>query len=167
MNRVRNVVPPLPAAPITGQITGLIAVLILTLVPAAWAQAPDEAALLEMLPAWADAYNANDLDALAMLYTEDAVIMPPNRERVHGRDASKALAASYIEAGAVEIELPSPDAYAVVGETAWIEGTYRFFAPDGSPADVGKYLDVYRFEDGAWRIQHHMWNSDLPPMVGE
>lgn len=76
--------------------------------------------------------------ALAVLYTEDAVIMPPNGERLHGREASKGLAASYIEAGAVQIELPPPDAYAVLGETAWIEGTYRFYVPDGSPNGAGQ-----------------------------
>lgn len=145
----------------------LIGALLLALAPTAWAQAPDEAALMDTLPAWADAYNAADLDALAALYTDDAVVMPPNAERVQGHEALKALANSYMEAGAVQIELPPPDAYGVLGETAWIEGTYRFFAPDGSPVDVGKYLDVYRFEDGMWRLQHHIWNSDLPPMVGE
>ncbi len=145
----------------------LIAALLLALVSAALAQAPDEASLMDIVPAWADAYNAGDLDALAALYTDDAVIMPPNGERVQGHDALKALANSYIEAGAVQIELPSPEAYEVLGETAWIEGTYRFFAPDGSPVDVGKYLDVYRFEDGMWRIQRHMWSSDLPPLATE
>lgn len=145
----------------------LIAALLLSLAPAVMAQAPNEEALMDIVPAWANAYNAGDLDALAALYTEDAVVMPPGGERVQGHDALKALATSYIEAGAVQIELPPPDAYDVLGETAWIEGTYRFFAPDGSPVDVGKYLDVYRFEDGMWRIQHHMWNSDLPPMASE
>ena len=148
-------------------VTSLIVVLVLTLVPVALAQASDEASLLAILPAWETAYDAADLDQLATLYTADAVIMPPNGERVHGHEAMKALARSYIEAGAVEIQLPPPDAYDVVGETAWIEGTYRFTAPDGSPLDVGKYLDVYRFEDGMWRIQHHMWSSDLPAMVSE
>jgi len=148
-------------------VPSLIVVLLLTLLPAGLAQTPDEASLLDLVPAWATAYNAGDLDALAALYTEDAVIMPPNGERVNGHEAMKALARSYIEAGAVEIELPPPDAYDVSGETAWIEGTYRFTAPDGSPLDVGKYLDIYRFEDGVWRIQHHMWSSDLPPLVTE
>ena len=105
--------------------------------------------------------------ALATLYTDDAVIMPPNVERVQGHEALKALANAYIDAGAVQIELPPPDAHDVLGETAWIEGTYRFFAPDGSPVDIGKYPDVYRFEDGMWRIQRHMWSSDLPPLATE
>ena len=68
---------------------------------------------------------------LAAVYREDAVVMPPNGECMHGHDALKALAASYIEAGAVQIQLPPPAAYDVLGETAWIEGAYRSFAPCG------------------------------------
>ena len=147
-------------------LTWLVTLLVLTFAASlVVAQEPDEEGLVELPGTWQDTYNAHDLDALAALYTEDAVLMPPNGERVRGRGAAVALASSYIEAGAVRIASPPPDAYGIHGDTAWIEGTYRFFAEDGSPVDVGKYLGLYRHEGGTWRLQHHMWSSDLPPMA--
>jgi uncharacterized protein (TIGR02246 family) len=146
-------------------LTWLVAILVLTFAASiVVAQEPDEEGLVGLSGTWQEAYNAQDLDALAELYTEDAVLMPPNGERMRGHAAMRALTTSYLEAGAVRIETPPPDAYGLLGDTAWAEGTYRFFREDGSPLDVGKYLAVYRYEDGAWKMQHHMWSSDLPPM---
>src|SRR5215831_9492404 len=40
---------------------------------------------------WAEAYNKGDAKALAALYTEDAYLLPPGADLVHGRSAIEAF----------------------------------------------------------------------------
>lgn len=131
------------------------------------AQMPSEEDLLALPTEWHAHYNANELDALAMLYTEDATIMPPNAELAQGREAVQAIMRGYHEAGAVRIDVPPLETYEIFGDAAWGSGPYRLYDAEGEVVGVGTYLIVYRVNDGRWRVSRHMWNSDLPPAAAE
>ena len=118
--------------------------------------------LLTMSPTWEALYNAADLDGLVGLYTEDAVIMPPEAPAASGAAAMRANVEAYLGFGLVRSEVPTVEAYEVSGDLAWGAGPYRFFDADGNLAAEGKYLVIYRFVDGTWRIARHIWSNDHP-----
>ena len=118
--------------------------------------------LLTMSPTWEAFYNAADLDGLAGLYTEDAVVMPPDMPEAVGSPVLRAIAEAYLAAGLVRSEVPAVTSYGVLGDEAWGTGPYRFFDADGNLIAEGKYVVVYRFGDGVWKIARHIWNNDAP-----
>ena len=79
----------------------ILAVLSLLIIGAwsqpAQAQVPEE--LADIIPAWADAFNAGDAAAVAAHYTEDAIRMPPAGDFQEGREAIAADVANYAGVG--------------------------------------------------------------------
>src|SRR5690349_13884320 len=51
----------------------------------------DETAIRAQSTAWEKAYNAGDAKAVAALYAEDALLLPPGAAAVSGRDAIQAF----------------------------------------------------------------------------
>jgi len=100
----------------------------------------------------------------AMLYTENASVMPPNSGIVEGRAAIRAWLQQLpplSEFTLTEVEVDGR------GDLAYVRGTYTLTATDasGKPAapDHGKYLEVRRRQtDGNWLIVVDIFNSDLP-----
>ena len=105
---------------------------------------------------------ARNFTALADLYAEDAVLMPPHQQAVQGRTAIREWLAAF-----PLVESFASDARAIEGraDLAYVRGTYtmRFRAPGGAGSieDKGKYLEIRKKEmDGAWRIAVDIFNSD-------
>lgn len=109
------------------------------------------------------AFNRGDAAAVASLYTEDALLLPPGEAVVSGRSSVEAYWKAGADAGlsnlqfrATEVESHGPMAYEVG------EASFDMPASDGSktPAKV-KYLVVWKNVDGAWKLHRDMWND--PP----
>jgi uncharacterized protein (TIGR02246 family) len=108
---------------------------------------------------------AKDWEGVAALYTEDAVLLPPNAPAVKGRAAIKSFFETFfssvtaIEATATQIEGR--------GDLAYGTGTYTLtleIEGMGTLEDKGKFLEVRRKgADGQWRYTYDMFSSDLPP----
>lgn len=118
-----------------------------------------EAALAE----WVETYSRNDWEALAMLFTPDAVMMPPNGSAVTGRDAIAAWENEYEAGFRIAFELAAIEGS---GDLAYVRGRSCVFIPDGAGGygvDLGKFLEVRRRQpDGDWLIEADIFNSDLP-----
>ncbi|MCH8867233.1 MAG: nuclear transport factor 2 family protein [Proteobacteria bacterium] len=141
----------------------LIAALPLLLMITACDQAPpsaDPSVLTARTDAWEAALDAKDIDALVMIYTSDARLLPPNGEMTTGRDAIRAIFGGMLDAG-ISIDLTSIEAR-VSGDTGYEVGTYVM--KDGDTiVDTGKFIETFhRGEDGVWRMTNDIWNSDLP-----
>ena len=111
--------------------------------------------------------NAGDAAGLASLYTNDAVLMPPNQAAVTGNQAIESGFQTTFDQFTIEFTL-APDEVEVVGDWAFDRGTYMIaLTPkaDGEPMeDRGKYIVILRRQaDGCWKIARDMWNSDNPP----
>lgn len=107
------------------------------------------------------ALNAGDAEALAGLFTDDAVVLPPDMPRLEGRDAIRDLWQGFIDVG-VQGEL-TVDEVEVLGDTAIKVGSYTVTIPgeDGAETtETGKFLEVLKQEEGAWRIHRDIWNAD-------
>jgi len=111
---------------------------------------------------WEKAYNAGDAAAIAALYTEDGMVLPPNAGASTGRKAiqdflTKDLAAN--KGNTIEIESVESSKS---GDLGFARGTWRMKDPQGKILDEGKWVEVRKMVDGQWRISHDIWNSDLP-----
>ena len=48
------------------------------------------------------------------------------------------------------------------GDSAQEVGTWVIKAPDGSVAEQGKYIVLWKKEAGTWKLHRDIWNSDKP-----
>jgi ketosteroid isomerase-like protein len=103
---------------------------------------------------------AGNGDSIALMYAEDAVVMPANAPTIRGRDGVRALFASYppLSGGGLTI-----DTIVVRGDIAYVRGRYAVqFADSTIPADSGKYIEIRRRIDGEWLIIEEASNSSVP-----
>jgi ketosteroid isomerase-like protein len=128
------------------------------------AQGPTLEAMLAVSPSWGEHFSANDADALAAIYTDDATLMPPNQPLIQGSDALRALVQFYWDLGVVRSDVHQVTEYGMADDWGWGSGPYVLMLADGTVVDTGKYVVIYRVVDGGWRISHHIWNSDLAPV---
>jgi ketosteroid isomerase-like protein len=115
------------------------------------------------------AFNASDAAALAALYSETAVLMPPNEPAVRGRrDIQLWFERVLPRVGHVGI---APSESTIAGDHAFQVGAFTT-SPNagGSPpgADTtsgvrtGKYVLLLKSSGGHWTIQYDIWSLDQP-----
>ena len=108
--------------------------------------------------------NASDAAGLASLYTNDAVLMPPNEAAVTGNQAIESWFQTTFDQFTTEFTVASQE-LEVVGDLAFDWGAYMTaLTPKagGEPTeDRGKYIMILRKQvDGSWKIARDIWSSD-------
>jgi ketosteroid isomerase-like protein len=115
---------------------------------------------------WMQSFNSGNAGAVAALYANEAVLMPPNMPLARGTAAIKEAVAKEI-AGAkksgITLAQGTLDEINVVGDMAWHSGSYVVKDKAGKQVDAGKFLEVWEKKGGKWRIVRDMWNSDAAP----
>ncbi len=123
----------------------------------------DIAAIEEGSAAFVAASNANDWGGVAALYTEDAVLMPPNGPAVQGRADIEAFFAAFPPFSGFTLNPVEIDGR---GDLAFVRGTFSMtIEMEGMPAvqETGKYIEIRRKqEDGSWLLAVDTFNSDTP-----
>lgn len=144
--------------------------------PALTADLPGDVKTLDELKAlgtkYVEACNQNDPAALAALFTEDAMLVTPEK-LISGRPAIQRWYADEFQRWCAtnytlqwnKLTAVGHDAWAVVGEW-WntVQG------PNGPSEVRGFYSAIYAFEGDAWKIRMSMYNVSgriaLPPPAG-
>lgn len=113
--------------------------------------------------AFVAALRAGDAAAAAAIYADDATLLAPAAELLHGRDAIEHFWRTGVEAGIADVELVCRDLQRR-GDVAFEVGEYALHltAESGRAiVDRGRYLVVHRVEpDGAWRRAAEMFTPD-------
>jgi ketosteroid isomerase-like protein len=111
--------------------------------------------------AFCEAHITGDTALLNNIFTRDARIFVPNAEMVTDRETIVAVNLEYINYGITEF---TEETIAFYGNEDFLvdEGTYILAWGEDGQRDVGKYLNVWKQEDGEWKMQTNVWNSDLP-----
>ena len=132
---------------------------------AALAASADETAIRAQSINWSKAYNGGDAKAVAALYAEDALLLPPGAPGVSGRAAIQEFFTKDIAgakaAGAVFVVNTGTDV-GVSGNMGWESGTYKVTVK-AAVVETGKFLSVSRKKDGKWLYLRDTWNADAPP----
>jgi uncharacterized protein (TIGR02246 family) len=103
---------------------------------------------------WAAAFNARNASKIALLYAEDAVVMPPNKAMIKGRAAIEAHFKGEIDQGPTNFQL-NP----MSGSQAFEVGTTTVTMPGGE-TDHGKYLVILKRVGTDWKIAYDIYNGD-------
>jgi uncharacterized protein (TIGR02246 family) len=128
-----------------------------------------DAAIRAVADLYVKATMAGDAKAIAALYTEDAMEMPPNQPPIKGRAAIQ----QYYEkelAGAkmANFSLNHLETHAV-GDRGYDVGTYKQnVTPTGSAGfnDTGKYVVILKRSAGSWKVAYAIYSSDRPMPAG-
>lgn len=101
------------------------------------------------------ASNRGDAEALANLYADDAVLLPPDHEPIQGRKAIGDFWRQGTDEGLAVTTL----SIEVEGDLGYLVGRYNLPATDDEPADSGKYvMCLKRQRDGSWKLTADIWN---------
>jgi ketosteroid isomerase-like protein len=153
-----------------------VRMLVLTLVPGLVActqvsreanTASERAAIEQVREREIRAFSQGNVDSLAAVFTENAVLMPPGEARVTGRPAIRSWAQNIANQFNIAGSYTGSE-IVVVGEWAFERYSGRLtLTPKagGTPIDDPlKGVHIYhRYSDGSWRISQDVWNSDPAP----
>lgn len=105
--------------------------------------------------------SKGDSTALAAHYGSDAIVMPPNSEIVKGSDVVHAWGGA-IRMGVKEFKLNTTD---ISGEGNFYTetGTFEMLGAGSKSLDKGKYLTMWKKDNGNWKIYRDIWNSNSAP----
>jgi uncharacterized protein (TIGR02246 family) len=123
-------------------------------------------AIMQNNARFAEAYNRGDVAAVGGMYTDDAVLLPPNFQMLEGRQAIQDFWGGARQMGIRDLALETVRVEER-GDAAWEIGAYtlKIQQESGRPTeDRGKYLVVWkRASDGSWRLAVDIWNTNSPP----
>ena len=106
------------------------------------------------------AFAAQDDEAMAALYTQDAQLLPPNGDFQTGNEAVKAFWGSLFTAGFDGVILETLEVHGngtLVSEV----GLFTLYL-NGQFFDNGKYIVVWKKVNGNWYLHRDIWNSSNP-----
>lgn len=124
----------------------------------------DIIAIKELHEAWTPAIVDKDFDTLIALYTDDAIVLPPNAAKVQGRAAVLEWMKAFPTIADAKLMIEEINGY---GDLAFVRGAYFMtLMPEGAPEpiqDRGKFIEIRRKQaDGSWLMARDIFNSDLP-----
>ena len=95
-------------------------------------------------------------------YTADACINPPNAARMCGTQAINAFFSGGYKMGIRNLKLTTEE---VMGSAAAVAetGTYEVLGDKDVSFDKGKFIVVWKMDNGKWKMHRDVWNSDNPP----
>jgi ketosteroid isomerase-like protein len=127
--------------------------------------AADEAAIRKVLEenlTRARALNKDNAQSyVSFIYTEDAVIFPPNMKRIEGQQALTEYYQNYPQMTGFDMK---NEELKVLGEFAYLRDNWSFSLPNQETAnDSGTIFTIWHKQsDGSWKIWREIWHSDIP-----
>lgn len=121
-----------------------------------------KAHITEMNKSYGQRFKTNDLAFYKERYCKDAAVYSPNVPAVVGIDSI--ISFFYGGGNNVEaiIELPPNNIYGNA-DLVVEDGTFNFPDGKGGNFDKGKFIALWKQEDGKWKLFREIWNTDLPP----
>jgi uncharacterized protein (TIGR02246 family) len=148
-------------------ITALLALVGCAAGPPAPLPATETAAVGRVAAEWLAAAARKDADAVAALYTPDALLMSPNRPVISGREGVRDWFAALPDFTRMATTLVEVEGR---GDLAVTRSTFAMTLElPGRPAinERGKILQVLRRQpDGRWLIWRESFSSDTPRPAG-
>ena len=108
------------------------------------------------------AFATQDSNAFVSHYTNDACINPSNVPQMCGTQAITAFFNSGYQMGIRDIKVNTKEVMG--GKDGVIEtGAYEVLGDKGVSFEKGKFIVIWKEENGKWKMHRDIWNSDAPP----
>lgn len=118
--------------------------------------------IVQQLRVCNDAFEAafpnKDSAGLAALYTPDGVLLPPGASELSGTEAIQQFWQGAMNMGVAGAKLTTVAAKEF-GDTAIEQGQFVLSGADGSQLDHGKYVVIWKRQNGQWHLHQDIWNS--------
>lgn len=102
-----------------------------------------------------------DSVGIAAMYTSDGRLMAPNMPSALGRkEIQSAFSGMMTALGTIDLKLTATDVWGAESLVAE-EGVYTMSSGD-KEIDKGKYIVLWKMEDGKWKLYRDIFNSDNP-----
>ncbi|NII27034.1 DUF4440 domain-containing protein [Pseudoflavitalea sp. X16] len=111
---------------------------------------------------FAEELKRGDSVAVAAHYASDAWVMMSNSEPAKGKDIASAWG-QVVRMGIKDIKIETVD---LIGNADLLAetGTYELYGEGNKLLDKGKYVVIWKQENGTWKIYRDIGNSNLPVM---
>lgn len=130
----------------------------------------EDPGIAKLRAAYQAAVGSQDAAAIARLYAQDGVEMPPNAPAVKGRAPIEAYHKGFAQQWMMHGMTITPRSLHVFNnDTAYEVGSYKqslMAQKTGAMVDdTGKYIVLLKKDaaSGTWLITHSIYNSDNPP----
>ena len=104
---------------------------------------------------------SQDSIGLGNLYTQDTKFMMTGASAITGRESVISAFSGIMKSGISGIDLKTIEVWGNEGLITE-EGEYSLFAGD-TQADHGKYLVLWKIEEGKWKLHRDIFNTDISP----
>ena len=119
--------------------------------------------IIKMNESYSERFMSNDSIFYADRYCLDAQVFSPGMPAVIGRDSIRAFFYNKGNNDEVKIELPAGNIYGNE-ELVVEEGSYNFPDGKGGSVDKGKFMALWKKEEGKWKLFREIWNTDMLPV---
>ena len=106
-------------------------------------------------------FKMSDAAGMAVLYTENGQVMPPNGDFVTGKQAIQTFWQALMDMGikGIKLEIVEVEDH---GDTAIEVSTFTLEGEGEQVLDKGKYIVIWKQEGGQWLLHRDIFNSSMP-----
>lgn len=111
--------------------------------------------------AYGENFAKGDAFQFAKHYASDGCIFPTNFPKMCGKDAINAFFDGAYKMGVRFIKLTANE---VMGSSEFVieTGNYELFVDNNISIDMGKFIVIWKQENGEWKMYRDIWNTDTP-----
>ncbi|ALW83770.1 DUF4440 domain-containing protein [Hymenobacter sedentarius] len=106
-------------------------------------------------------FERGDAAAVAGLYTPNGVLLPTGMEPIEGPAGIQAFWQGAMEMGIKRVKLHTREVEQLT-DTAIELGNYTLYGPQDTQLDQGKYVVVWKEQEGQWKLHQDIWNTSQP-----
>jgi uncharacterized protein (TIGR02246 family) len=129
-------------------------------------EAQPVAAIKAVLKSYEQALNASDVQGVVQLYTDDAVLLPPNAPSAVGIDAVRATYTGIFQAIDLDLTFQIAEVKVVSPDWAFLRsssnGTVTILANGAQIPSSNHELFVLHKTQGRWKLARYSFSSVLP-----
>jgi len=103
-------------------------------------------------------FSQGDADGMATAYTKGGQVLPPSSDAVTGSQAIQAFWQGIMDSGIKGLQLETIEAEGQ-DPTAYEVGRFTLSDASGQMVDTGKYVVIWKQEDGQWKLHRDIFNS--------